>query len=142
MTVVLGVFGENIYRFIAAHFPELEQQTARILGFRGIVIFGLAIILFSFIYTFVPAVNRRFSHQLAGAIFSTAAWMAFSKIFSFVMGHGSIYSTYYGSLATIVIFMMYNFVTIISTVKILLIGGYINVVCEKTLEASAKKRKK
>ena len=138
VTVVLGVFGENIYRFIAAHFPELEQQTARILGFRGIVIFGLAIILFSFIYTFVPAVNRRFSHQLAGAIFSTAAWMAFSKIFSFVMGHGSIYSTYYGSLATIVIFMMWMY----GGFYILLIGGYINVVCEKTLEASAKKRKK
>ena len=62
--------------------------------------------------------------------------MIFSKVFSLFMSHGSIYSTYYGSLATIVIFMLWMY----GCFYILLIGGYINVVCAKLSPLSRQTR--
>ena len=57
-SLILGVFGENIYHFVGSHVPHMEHVMAEILGLRALVIFGSAIVLFSLMYTYTPARNQ------------------------------------------------------------------------------------
>lgn len=120
--LLVGVFGEMIYGIITPMFPHLTASLSWLMPVRPILITSFPIVLFLLMYTFVPAKNQKLLRQLPGALFATVGWIVFSDFFSIVMSRGSIYSTYYGSLATIVIFMLWMY----GCLYILLIGGYIN----------------
>ncbi len=126
LSLIFGVFAEYLYDFIGRYLPALKAVAGELMAGRLPVIVGSSLVLFLLIYTFVPAGERRFFRQLPGAVFSTVGWMVFSWFFSFFMAGGSIYSTYYGSLATIVIFMLWMY----GCFFIILLGGYINVIFE------------
>ena len=127
ISLLLGVFGEMLATFIAEQFPQTERLMTHIMGMRLFVIIALSVILFLLMYTYVPAKNQVLVQQFPGTIFAMVGWMVFSKFFTIAMSHGSIYSTYYGSLAAIVIFMLWMY----GCFYILLIGGYINVIFSK-----------
>lgn len=85
------------------------------------VIFA-SIMIFSYIYKAAPAGKRKFINQLPGGIFSAIGISLFSYFFAEYTGGSNIYKSFYGSLTTICIFLMWLY----SCINIFLIGGVIN----------------
>jgi membrane protein len=79
---------------------------------------------------YVPNRKSKLRYELPGAVFSTIVWMVYSWAFSFYISNYANYSVTYGSLATIVIFILWLYVTM----NIVFIGAEINVVLRKFAE--------
>jgi membrane protein len=86
------------------------------------------IVLFTFalIYFFAPAAEQKFRWISPGAILAFAFWLLFSLLFSFYVGNFGSYSASYGSLAGVIILMLYVYYSAF----IMLIGAEINQVIE------------
>ena len=88
------------------------------------------IVLFTFaiIYFFAPAAKQRFAWISPGAILAFVFWLLFSLAFSYYVGTfgGSSYSATYGSLASVIILLLY----IYYSAFIMLIGAEMNQVIE------------
>lgn len=74
------------------------------------------------VFKIAPAGKRRFVCQIPGAAFSAVAISLFSSFFAVYTGGSNIYNSFYGSLTTICIFLMWLYACII----IFLLGGVIN----------------
>ena len=120
LLLVVIVFGETIMTFMIAHIRVLDKVPL-IYSFRYLLMFAIGVISFSLMYTYIPGERQLFREQIPGAVFSTLAWVVFSFFFSIFMS-SSIYSTYYGSLAAVVVFMMWLY----GCFYIVLIGAVIN----------------
>lgn len=79
-------------------------------------------ILFATIYKFAPAGKRKFVYQIPGAFFSAVAVMAFSVYFAAYSSGSNVYNSFYGSLTSVTIFLIW----IYSCINIFLIGGVMN----------------
>ena len=86
------------------------------------------IVLFTFavIYYFAPAAEQRFRWISPGAVLAFAFWLVFSLLFSYYAGNFSSYNETYGSLAGVIIFMLYIYYSAL----IMLVGAEMNQVIE------------
>ncbi len=86
------------------------------------------IVLFTFaiIYFFAPAAKQKFRWISPGAFLAFAFWLLFSLAFSFYVGASGSFSATYGSLAGIIILMLYIYYTSF----IMLLGAEMNQVIE------------
>ncbi|MBO5278296.1 MAG: YihY/virulence factor BrkB family protein [Lachnospiraceae bacterium] len=121
-TLMLLVFGNSLYSMIAARLPILHALAATLISMRTLLALVVLVCFFGFIYTVLPSRKARFSSQLPGALFSAAGWMTFSFFFSIYIDNFSNYSYMYGSLATIVLLMLWLYFCM----YILFLGGEIN----------------
>lgn len=118
------VFGNMIQNFLVVRFPFVEDVAAHIISFRALWALMILVIFFLGIYTFVPDEKLKLREQLPGAVFSTVGWMAFSYAFSIYFNHigGRNYSYMYGSLAAIVLLLLWLYFCIC----ILFFGAEVN----------------
>lgn len=86
------------------------------------ILYVSALLFFTLLYTFVPAGRRKFVHQIPGALLSTIAWFVFSKIFADYENGYNIFSSFYGSLTAIAIFLFWLYCCF----AIFLIGALFN----------------
>lgn len=86
------------------------------------------VVLFAFalIYFFAPDVEQRFRWISPGAILAFVFWLAFSLLFSFYVGNFGSYNETYGSLAGVIILMLYIYYSAV----IMLVGAEMNQVIE------------
>ena len=86
------------------------------------------IVLFTFalIYYFAPAAKQKFTWISPGAVLAFVFWLLFSLLFSFYVGNFGSYSASYGSLAGVIILMLYTYYSAL----IMLIGAEMNQVIE------------
>jgi membrane protein len=86
------------------------------------------IVLFTFalIYFFAPAAKQKFTWISPGAVLAFAFWLVFSLLFSFYVGNFGSYSASYGSLAGVIILMLYVYYSAF----IMLVGAEMNQVIE------------
>ena len=86
------------------------------------------IVLFTFavIYYFAPAAEQRFRWISPGAVLAFAFWLVFSLLFAYYAGNFGSYNKTYGSLAGVIIFMLYIYYSAL----IMLIGAEMNQVIE------------
>src|SRR5918998_5990017 len=86
------------------------------------------VVLFAFalIYYFAPAVEQRFRWISPGAVLAFAFWLVFSLLFSYYAGNFGSYNETYGSLAGVIIFMLYIYYSAL----IMLVGAEMNQVIE------------
>src|ERR671916_1992384 len=86
------------------------------------------IVLFTFavIYYFAPAAKQRFRWISPGAVLAFVFWLIFSLLFSFYVSASGSYSATYGSLAGVIILMLYVYYSAF----IMLIGAEMNQVIE------------
>lgn len=122
MSLILLVFGSSIQQVFFRYFPFLSHLSFLINIVRTLLALGILIIFFTWLYTFLPYERLRLKYQLPGAVFSTVAWMLFSFGFSIYFSHFSRYSYMYGSLAAVVILMLWLYFCIC----ILFAGAEIN----------------
>ncbi len=86
------------------------------------------IVLFTFalIYYFAPAAKQKFTWISPGSVLAFAFWLVFSLLFSFYVGNFGSYSASYGSLAGVIILILYIYYSAL----IMLIGAEMNQVIE------------
>lgn len=122
MSLGLLVFGSSIQSLFLNYFPFLNYLSTLLVGLRTLLALGILIIFFMGLYTFLPYERLRLRYQLPGAIFSTVSWVVFSFGFSIYFSHFSRFSYMYGSLAAVVILMLWLYFCIC----ILFLGAELN----------------
>lgn len=88
-------------------------------------------ILFAAIYKFAPAGKRKYVYQLPGAFFSSVAISVFSVYFAAYSSGSNLYNSFYGSLTSVTIFLMW----IYSCINLFLVGGVMNSHYQVKIEA-------
>ncbi len=117
------LFGNLIYGYITGIFPALKRAADAVIGGRTLVGFLLLSVFFWFFYCVLPNRKCNVLSELPGSIFSAAAWIGFSYIYSFYIEHISNYSYIYGSLSAMVFLMLWLYICM----YIIFIGEEINI---------------
>src|SRR5215203_6635072 len=86
------------------------------------------VVLFTFavVYYFAPAAKQRWRWISPGSVLAFIFWLLFSLAFSYYAGNFSSYNEIYGSLAGVIIFMLYVYYSAL----IMLVGAEMNQVIE------------
>ena len=121
-SVVLAVAGRMLLRLL----PQALPIPAPILeAARGTGFWMMIVIVFAFLMLFnriVPNLHLGFREVWPGALFSLVAWVLVSWCFSFYVDNMARYSVLYGSLATVIVLMIWLYLVSI----ILLMGPQLN----------------
>lgn len=121
LSLTVMVFGNVLVTLVIREFPQVQFLFEFLLNCRFIFSWMILTIVFTMIYTFVPNKKMHFFDQLTGGMFSAVVWSSFSWCFSVYVERFGGFGTY-GSLATIVIVMLYLYFCM----YIIMIGAYIN----------------
>ncbi len=125
-SMVLFVFGNRLYLWIEQSIPSFRGMALLIISLRTIVGLITLLVFFLAIYVLIPNRKTKVMNELPGAMVCAAGWMGFSYAFSYYIDHYSNYSTMYGSLTTIVLFMLWMYFCM----YILFIGAEVNLLFE------------
>lgn len=120
------VFGNKIYIYIQSRLPLLSDLALVIISLRTIVGLCVLVVFFLLLYTLIPNRKTKLLKELPGAIVSAAGWMLFSYAYSFYIDNMGNFSYMYGSLAAIVLCMLWVYFCM----YIMFIGAEINVVLQ------------
>lgn len=132
VTLCLFVFGNAIYHGLVTVFPHLENIAGLVIGVRSVVGMLLLFVFFVLLYTYLPdnkgikvrkKMKRKPGQQIYGAAFSSVAWILLSYLFSVYIDNFSRFSYMYGSLAMIILAMLWLYLCM----YIIFLGGEINV---------------
>lgn len=125
-TIILFVFGNRLYIWIEEKIPVLKDTALVIISLRTILGLITLIIFFLFVYLVIPNRKNRVMNELPGAILCAAGWMGFSYAFSYYIDNFSNYTSMYGSLTAIVLFMLWMYFCM----YILFLGAEFNLLFE------------
>lgn len=124
LTFILIIFWNKLLSF-AFSYIYLPTALEGIIDFIRIL-FAIVLLFFFFIllYNASPNMKISFKEVIPGAIVSTFGWLGMSLIFSIYVNKLSNFSYMYGSLASIIILMIWLYLCSI----IILIGGELNAI--------------
>lgn len=145
-TLILLVFGNQLYHFIITKLPFLGTFALIIMNLRTLVIMAILTLFFLLMYMIIPNRKSKIIFELPGAILTAAGWLGFSYLFSFYIDHMGNFSYIYGSLTALAVCMLWLYFCM----YILFIGAEVNMVlahpeirqATRTLIASQKKKRK
>lgn len=121
-TIVILVFGNSLLQLVGNEFLPVSYAASIVFKLKYPIFFILFILGFAAIYTFLPQRRMKYRKQLVGAAAAAFGWIGFSYFFSLYVMHFSRYSVIYGSLAAIMLLMLWVYFC----VYMLLIGAEIN----------------
>ena len=118
--------------------PELGGAVADLVGLGFVfqlvwtivqwpVLIFIVIFAFALVYYYAPDVEQRFKWISPGSIVAVAAWLVFSLLFALYVDNFGSYNAAYGSLAGIIILMLYIYYSSF----IMLLGAELNQVIEE-----------
>ncbi|MBP3570078.1 MAG: YihY/virulence factor BrkB family protein [Lachnospiraceae bacterium] len=122
VTLILLVFGNQLYQFIMTKFPPLGDLALIIMSLRSLVTMALLTLFFLFLYLIIPNRKSRLLQELPGALLSAGGWLGFSYLFSFYIDHMSTFSYTYGSLTALAVCMLWLYFCM----YIMFIGAEVN----------------
>lgn len=126
--LVLVVFGESI-GVAVADVVGLGSVFATLWSILQWPVVALVVLFaFSLIYYFAPAARQRFRWLSPGSVLAFVFWLAFSLLFAYYASTvgGDSYNETYGSLAGVIILMLYVYYSAL----IMLVGAEMNQVIE------------
>ncbi len=124
LTLLLLVFGNQIYLQIQSRLPVLEHTAFLVISLRTVIFLLALTVYFLLLYLIIPNRKSGFFDELPGAILSAAGWLGFSYLYSFYIDNLSNFSAMYGSLTAIVLCMIWLY----ACMYIMFIGAELNVV--------------
>ena len=127
LSLVILVFGPAITEFLSVHFQLLAGLFMLLEKLRAIIFLVVFCLFFAFVYRSLSGRKVTFAKQLPGAAFSSLGWVIFSLGYSVYIENFSNYSYIYGSLAALVLMMLWLYFCMI----IFLFGAEINVLLSK-----------
>lgn len=127
VTAILLVFGNSLFKVLENYFsPNFIQS---FLGNKNFWGFCILSVFFALTYKTIPyKVKTPLRHCFVGACLAAFGWMAFSALFGIFVENFSDYSNMYGSLAALVIVMLWLYFCM----YIMLFGGEIAVWLQKS----------
>lgn len=127
IALLLPVFGEIIGTYLFS-FIGLSEKFINIWNMsRWIISSTVFLIVFIALYMLAPNMKVKIKHTIWGAIFATLSWQLVSLGFSYYVSTVGNYSATYGSLGTIIVLMIWFYISGI----IIITGGVINAVVRK-----------
>lgn len=126
-SLILLVFGNSIQKTLEEYIPFLGKIVGRIIGARTLLVFVVLILVFLFLYKVLPNRKATVKSQFPGAVLTSVAWSAFSYFFSLYVEFFPGFSNMYGSLAVLILVMLWLY----SCMTIVLYGAEINAYYEK-----------
>ena len=125
ISLSLYVYGRSLISLLPK-FPEIPVIPALFALFSPLMRFfvttTLLVLVFSFLYHYLPIQKRKWRYAFPGAIFSGAGWMFFSYFYSIFVTRFANMRAVYGSLSTMAIAMLWLYFCM----EILFLGGVLN----------------
>lgn len=121
LSLAIMVFGNIIVNLISKDFPKTQFIFSWVVHFRFLLVWALMTLIFAGLYTWIPNKKLHMKMQLPGALFAAISWSIFSWGFSIYIERFNGLSMY-GSLATIIIIMLWLYICI----YIIMIGANLN----------------
>jgi membrane protein len=121
-TLALLVFGNWIHTHICEQFPVLAAISKYIINFRMLIAFLVLFGVFLLLYFLLPDCKWKIRHHVPGAFLATLGWLLFSYLYSYYVDSFSNYSSFYGTMTTIALLMVW----IYACMYILFLGGLLN----------------
>ncbi len=122
ISLVVLVYGNKILTLINAHFPIDTLWYIIISSLRPLLGLFIFFLFFLLLYSFAPERKPIVKQEIPGALFTSVFWIIFSYLFSFYIDNFSNYSSIYGSLTYIILFMLWMYICI----NLLFIGALLN----------------
>lgn len=120
--IVLDIFGEKIAKVTEDSNPLVSGLIYFILNIRGIIFFVVLLLLILFIYYMLPDRKGVLRQELPGAVIAALALLIMTGGFTFYIRHISKASYMYGSLTSVILIMIWLYIS----VQIILYGAQIN----------------
>lgn len=121
-TVLLSLGQGIVFGYVIKLFHLKKLNTVIVGVIRWIIIVSLFFYSISFIYRYAPSVKKRWPLISPGSILATTLIMITTFLFSYWVNHFNNYNKIYGSLGTIMIFMLLIYLNSL----IMLIGFELN----------------
>lgn len=128
------VFGNSIYHAVINFLPFAADKVEIISrGIKWLLGFCVLILFFEIIYIAVPDRKSGIIEELPGALVSAIGWIGFSYLYSFYIDNFGNYANIYGSLAAVVLIMLWLYFCM----YIMLFGAEVNVIWNDTYKRIA-----
>ena len=108
--LIVPVFGNKIielFQFVDLDSSITDKVTAIINLLQGPVTWLIIYFFIKILYTIAPNKKVKSKNVGYGAIFTSISWILITYVYSFYINNIAYYSTFYGSLANIVILMIW-----------------------------------
>ncbi len=112
----------TLFQAVGADRLQVTLLPSLILNLRYLITFVFLLVLLLLLYTFISGAQRRVLSHLPGAVLSSVSIAVFTGFFSIFIRYNKHYATIYGSLATIIIMLLWAY----ACVLIILLGGCFN----------------
>jgi len=118
------VFGNSLTVLLYEKAPKLAFLIRILLSFKSVVSVFVFSVVFALLYKYLPyqSEKRSFSSQIPGAVATSISWITFSYFYGLYIDNYSNYSYLYGSIAAIVLMLLWVYFCLI----MLLFGAEIN----------------
>lgn len=121
--ILVEVFSAPAIALIKSLVPGSLSFLIRLLGISSFISWIIIIVIFSFLYKQLSRSKIKLIYHLPGAIMASTVWIMFSWIFEIYINSFANFSVTYGSLAAIIIMMLW----LKTCMNIFLLGGEVNV---------------
>ncbi len=121
LTFGVSMIGRTLIGYVSQLAPHMLDITHFLVRYRFIFGWAMLTLMFTLIYKFIPNMKLRARYQIPGAAFAAVGWQLLALGFSIYVDYFGGMSVY-GSLSTIVIGMMWLYMSM----YILLIGANLN----------------
>jgi len=123
LAIALITFGPVVLNWLKAHNLLTDGLTIFMISAgKWLIALGLLFFAFSFLYYLAPSGKQRFRFISAGSTMTTLLFIAASVGFNYYVNNFSKYNTLYGSIGTLIVFMMWIYFNAI----IVLLGFELN----------------
>lgn len=127
IALILMVFGSSIVKVLQSLIPSLDKFDGTLNFGRQILAFILILFFFDLLYTTIPNRPSRMLFELPGAVVSALGWYIYSFFYSIYIQNFSNVSYVYGSLAAIVLLMIWLYFCM----YIFFVGAEVNQLAEQ-----------
>ena len=135
ISFVLVIFGNNILNFLKYNFFDIwAESTVYLFYLFNILRYAVSAVIIFFSLILINKLslykNKKVSIKslVPGTVFTVCLWFAISWLFNIYIDKFTNYSALYGSIAAVIIFMLWLNIMCI----VLLLGSEINAVCERS----------
>ncbi len=124
-SLILMVFGSNIIDFTMQYVPQLTNLVTvfrELFNNKHFLFPGVLTLFFTIAFSLVSRRGRKFYKEIPGAFFSAVGWYLFTALYSLYVDHSPNFSYMYGSIANIIVALIWMYFCMI----IIFIGAEIN----------------
>lgn len=122
VSLIVLLYGNRILLAIDSFFSIETPLFIGIFSLRSFLGFTIFFLFFLLLYMFIPDRKPNVKEEIPGAMFTSVLWILFSYLFSIYIDYFTNFSSIYGRLTYIVLFMLWLYVCM----NILFFGALIN----------------